>query len=95
MRYENSPDDSLRNSHQLKQGDYLIISSDGLFDNLYEDEIAMIVQEHVTSGESAATAITSDLLDSACQVLVHKASKGTKFVFYKINSPILQSKIIC
>lgn len=74
--YRDSPDDSLRNSHQLKQGDYLIISSDGLFDNLYEDEIAMIVQEHVTSGESAATAITSDLLDSACQVLVHKASKA-------------------
>ena len=37
----------------------MIISSDGLFDNLYEDEIAMIVQEHVTSGESAATATVS------------------------------------
>ncbi len=61
-------------SHHLKQGDYLIISSDGLFDNLYEDEIALIVQEHIASEESAK--ITSDLLESTCQLLVHKASKG-------------------
>jgi serine/threonine protein phosphatase PrpC len=74
------PDDSICQSHQIKSGDYLIISSDGLFDNLYEDEIALIIQEHIDLFQSQNNnnnfKITSDLLDSACQLLVNKASKG-------------------
>jgi serine/threonine protein phosphatase PrpC len=132
-------------THIVKTGDILIISSDGLFDNLYEDEIALIVDNHIkesaaatkqtlTSIETVKTAtataatttttttmttttitsiiaqsvrnnclknsndheqkadaiikttstvnqtkssnITSDLLNSACELLIQKASKG-------------------
>ena len=34
-------------SHKVKSGDFIIISSDGLFDNLYEDEIAMVINNHL------------------------------------------------
>ena len=76
--YRDQADDSISASHQLKSGDYLIVSSDGLFDNLYEDEIALIILEYINSNtsSSSSTKVTNELLDSACQILVHKASKG-------------------
>jgi hypothetical protein len=121
------PDDSVCMTHIVKTGDILIISSDGLFDNLYEDEIALIVDNHIKENaikvfKSSATVktetsisttimsidelnsqknpsnlvdhkekadvilattvnqtksfITSDLLNSACELLIQKASKG-------------------
>ncbi len=36
-------------THDIQSGDFLLISTDGLFDNLYEDEIALIITEHVNS----------------------------------------------
>ena len=76
----------------MKPGDYLIISSDGLFDNLYEDEIALIIQNHISDTTASSTStsssssnnnkITSEILDSACQTLVHKASKGNLISFH-------------
>jgi hypothetical protein len=39
-------DDSICSNHLIKSGDYIIMSSDGLFDNLYEDEIAMLINKH-------------------------------------------------
>lgn len=85
-------EDSICQSHQLKPGDYLIISSDGLFDNLYEDEIALIIQNHISDTTASSTStssssnnnnkITSEILDSACQTLVLKASKGNLISFH-------------
>jgi serine/threonine protein phosphatase PrpC len=34
-------------SHEVRTGDFIIISSDGLFDNLYEDEIALVINSHL------------------------------------------------
>lgn len=87
--YRDKPDDSICSSHQLKSGDYLIVSSDGLFDNLYEDEIALIVFDYINSNSFSSPSssnsrfISNELLDSACQMLVHKASKGMKKLFVK------------
>ena len=47
--YRDMPEDSICLQHSLKTGDFLLLSSDGLFDNLYEDEIALILQDHVVS----------------------------------------------
>jgi serine/threonine protein phosphatase PrpC len=33
-------------SHEVKSGDFIIVSSDGLWDNLYEDEIAMVLNNY-------------------------------------------------
>lgn len=45
--YRDQPEDSICLKHKIKFGDFLILSSDGLFDNLYEDEIALIINNHV------------------------------------------------
>lgn len=106
-------------THCLKSGDFLLISSDGLFDNLYEDEIALLVDKHMKSLPSVSSSsslsvfihpvqnrgnndiddddhdelkpinsstcssnktvnnhVTSDLLSSACELLVERASLG-------------------
>jgi protein phosphatase PTC7 len=47
--YRDMPEDSNCLQHSLKTGDLLLLSSDGLFDNLYEDEIALIIQSYVVS----------------------------------------------
>lgn len=59
-------------------------SSDGLFDNLYEDEIALIIDNHISEKTVFnSEQITSDLLSSACELLVQKASKGEPPFFLK------------
>lgn len=116
----NRADDSIPNTHAIKSGDFLIISTDGLFDNLYEDEIALIIHDHINTALNTQTTscshnnnnttfftnqnpnsndssieadkndenndkttvntnnlkINSDLLNSTCDLLVQKASKG-------------------
>ena len=120
-------------THEIQSGDLLVISTDGLFDNLYEDEIAMIISEHINdklkengrhislvgiddqdqsanhdpilinSLEEAVNKldinlddkndktlnfnnlISSDMLESACDLLIQKASKGIRvYNFIKI-----------
>jgi serine/threonine protein phosphatase PrpC len=86
--YRDRPEDSVCQTHRIKSGDFLIVSSDGLFDNLYEDEIAMIITNHIQSRQeqdSSAVNITKDMLDSACELLVQRASLGIKnFLFHLI-----------
>lgn len=83
--YRDNPDDSVRTNHRVRPGDLLIISSDGLFDNLYEDEIAMVISNHLSSScsdhDSGATNktvknVTNEMLSSACELLVRRASTG-------------------
>ena len=47
--YRDMPEDSICLQHSLKAGDFLLLSSDGLFDNLYEDAIALILKNHIVS----------------------------------------------
>jgi hypothetical protein len=42
-------EDSILQTHYLQSGDFVLISTDGLFDNLYEDEIALIIFEHLNT----------------------------------------------
>jgi len=117
--YRDSAEDSVSMTHRLEAGDFLLISSDGLFDNLYEDEIALLVDKHIserssrsspsslssmmapvedvvvgggTDADSSIVAlsansnnssanktvmhqhISSEILSSACQLLVERAS---------------------
>ncbi len=55
-----------------------MISSDGMFDNLYEDEIALIIDQTINSFKyvNSSLKITKELLNSTCHVLVQKANKG-------------------
>lgn len=116
-----SAEDSVSMTHRLEAGDFLLISSDGLFDNLYEDEIALLVDKHISERSSRSSPsslssmmapvedvvvgggpdadssivalsanssnssanktvmhqhISSEILSSACQLLVERASLG-------------------
>ncbi len=51
-----------------------------MFDNLYEDEIALIIDQTINSFKFvnfSSFKITKELLNSTCHVLVQKANKGT------------------
>merc|ERR1711884_879621 len=81
--YRDKAEDSICNSHLVKSGDFLIISSDGIFDNLYEDEIALIIDQNINdeslnlcAQQHSPTKITNELLSSICDILVQKASKA-------------------
>ena len=69
-------------THTVKSGDLLIISSDGLFDNLYEDEIALILNQYFDSlsannGETGESKkYTQEVLSSASELLVRRASNA-------------------
>ena len=41
---EDSPEDSDNYQLRVREGDLLILASDGVFDNLFEDEILQIVK---------------------------------------------------
>ena len=71
-------EDSICQSHLVKRGDFILISSDGMFDNLYEDEIALIIDQTINSFKfvNSSFKITKELLNSTCHVLVQKANKG-------------------
>jgi serine/threonine protein phosphatase PrpC len=81
--YRDTPKDSICLTHEIKAGDFLVLSTDGLFDNLYEDEIALIINNHIQNhSQDTKTVInplpriTSDLLNSTCDLLVQKACKA-------------------
>ena len=40
-------------THDIKRGDILVLSTDGLFDNLYEDEIALIIDNNLSCIEKS------------------------------------------
>jgi len=86
--YRDRPEDSVCQTHRIKSGDLLIVSSDGLFDNLYEDEIAMIITNHIQSRQeqdAKTVNISPEMLDSACELLVQRASLGIylfQFIYF-------------
>ncbi len=47
--YRDMPEDSISLTHDLEDGDLLLLSTDGLFDNLYEDEIANILDQFLVT----------------------------------------------
>ena len=74
-------------THEVKTGDFLILSSDGLFDNLYEDEIALIINNHLSTNlntkeinEPKTVKYNQELLSSACELLIQRANKGNFFI---------------
>ena len=77
-----SYEDSICKSHRLQHGDLIVISSDGLFDNVYEDEIALIISSNLIQGSGS-----SDTLEASIESSSSKTSKqDTGIQFDKVNS---------
>lgn len=66
--YNDKPSDGHYYEGQLQFGDLILIASDGLFDNLYEDFILQIIQNHLDDQSSPQS------LQNVCQILVQSAS---------------------
>jgi len=69
--YRDLPEDSICLKHRVKLGDFVVLSSDGLFDNLYEDEIAQIINSNIDGKK-----VTHEILNVISQQLVEKASEA-------------------
>ncbi|UJR24670.1 hypothetical protein I4U23_006043 [Adineta vaga] len=65
--YHDKPSDGEYIEHNLEIGDLLLIASDGLFDNLYEDFIVQIINNHLDDQ------ISVESLQNICQILVQSA----------------------
>ncbi|CAF1518488.1 unnamed protein product [Rotaria sp. Silwood1] len=65
--YHDKPSDGEYIEHHLEIGDLLLIASDGLFDNLYEDFIVQIINNHLDDQYSVES------LQNVCQMLVQSA----------------------
>ncbi len=47
-----NPEEAVTNVHNIKEGDLIVLATDGLWDNLYESQILTIVRPIVESGSS-------------------------------------------
>lgn len=65
--YHDKPSDGQYFEQKLQIGDLLLIASDGLFDNLYEDFIVQILNNHLDED------ITIESLQNVCEMLVESA----------------------
>ncbi|CAF3338737.1 unnamed protein product [Rotaria sp. Silwood2] len=65
--YHDKPSDGEYIEHKIEIGDLLLIASDGLFDNLYEDFIVQIINNNLDDQYSVES------LQNVCQMLVQSA----------------------
>jgi len=84
----NRPSDGEYIEEKLEKGDLLLIASDGLFDNLYEDFIVEILNNHLVSFSFENqinifeikivkdSQISVESLQNLCQMLVESACHG-------------------
>jgi len=78
-RLDDSPSDALAQVFQLREGDLVVLGSDGLFDNLFDDDIAKAVSGLApvpgTSGKYEGKPLT--LREGAEAVLKHAVAVST------------------
>lgn len=92
-----SPSDAQRFSVTVEKGDIVILASDGLFDNLYDEDILDIVRHHVsahtiTAGKSKAPRIVN-LEPQTISDALAKRAKSISEDSRNVNSPF-QSRAI-
>ena len=72
------PSDAQQFSVKIEEGDVLIVASDGLYDNLFDDEILEEVQACIRDGEQG---------QSIPQLISESLSQRAKIVSEDINNP--------
>ena len=60
-----SPDKALTEVHKVKLGDVLILGTDGLFDNVYKDEMREIVEKRMDTGRLDPNRVARELAQKA------------------------------
>ena len=91
---DDTPDDSDIYQLRVREGDLLILATDGLFDNLFQDEILLILKSCVAknSEKTKATALTlSRLLAEAAHQKAKRNHVKTPFNIKKARA-ILEFK---
>ncbi|CDW86953.1 UNKNOWN [Stylonychia lemnae] len=87
---EDSPDDSDNYQLRVREGDLLILGTDGVFDNLFEEEILTIVKEF-TSTDQVKSKQTAQRLS---QLIVESAQTKSKQRNVKTPFNVKKAKVI-
>ncbi|CAF0822932.1 unnamed protein product [Didymodactylos carnosus] len=69
--YNDKPNLSVVGSFTLEPNDLILLATDGLFDNLYEDFILQIINKHLCLDD-----VNQDMLNHTCQLLVQNAKNA-------------------
>lgn len=72
--YHDKPSDGEYLEETLQLGDLLLVASDGLFDNLYEDLIVQIINSHLDDQVSVESLekVCEELVQSACRARIKR-----------------------
>ncbi|RKP25043.1 phosphatase 2C-like domain-containing protein [Syncephalis pseudoplumigaleata] len=62
------PRDAAADSHQLQDGDLVLLASDGLMDNMHEDEVIQVLETEPSLLLTGARQWNADLEDALCRV---------------------------
>ena len=87
---EDSPDDSDNYQLRIRQGDLLILGTDGVFDNLFEEEILEIVL-NFTRHNNLKTKITAQILS---RLIAEAAFQKSKMASVKTPFSIRKAQLI-
>lgn len=70
------PSDTELYSFELKEGDVIVMGTDGLFDNMWNDDLSRIVNSFI--GEHPATEETAQMVSKRIADVAHYNAKQTK-----------------
>lgn len=69
MFYQDQPEDGEIYSMRVREGDLLLLASDGLFDNLFQEEILTITRNFTknnTKSKASAKELARQIANAAC-----------------------------
>jgi protein phosphatase PTC7 len=61
-----NPEEAITNTHEFKEGDIVIVATDGLWDNLYENQIISIMKPFFTTTQSPDLTIVAEMIGESC-----------------------------
>jgi protein phosphatase PTC7 len=79
--YGDNPDDSISKTHEFEENDIIIMATDGLWDNLYENQIISIIKPFLSTNHAPDLNIIAEMIGEHC--LKYSADKRYQSPFSK------------
>jgi protein phosphatase PTC7 len=64
--YGDSPEEAIANTHEIEENDIIIMASDGLWDNLFENQIISIIKPFLSTGHTLDLNIIAEMIGEHC-----------------------------
>merc|ERR1740130_2217843 len=62
----------------VQSGDYIVMGSDGLFDNLQDDDIQRLIERHCPKDRAASTAVLNEAASALVKTAISNAQPPKK-----------------